>query len=145
MKLQEAVEIVENSLTDFDIAWAIEKTIAAAKYALIGDEPKEESIEHSRWEEKLEAYEELLDLASSMSDAVGEFDDAYTEFEEEYGKALEDFESEEFDDWFEAFEEDGPLEEQFCAQNIFADFKYAYEEFQDTYGGLENLEMLCET
>lgn len=143
MKLQEAIDALECSMTDFDLAWAIEKTIAAAKVKLVGEEP-EDASEHEIWEDKSEAYEELLEYAGSMSDAIGEFDDAYTEFEEEPGDDHKVLNADELSDWIKDYEEDGPLDEQFCAQDLFNDFKYAYEDFQDEYGGLEDLELINE-
>lgn len=147
MKLFEAIEHVEGSPTDFDIAWAIEKTIDAAREQILGEEPDEDDPEYEAWEEKSEAFEELLEAAGGMSDAVGEYEDAYAEFEEEYGKAPDDFKSEEYAKWFEVFEDPlngGPVEEMMDAQQLFDDFKYAFEDFQDQYGGLEDLELVQE-
>lgn len=146
MKLIEAIEELEASLTDFDLAWAIEKTIDAAREQILGEEPDEDAPEYETWEEKSEAFDELLEAAGGMSDAVDEYEDAYNDFEEIYGSAPKDFRSEEYAKWLAAFEDspESPLDEMFCAQQLFADFKSTFDDFQDQYGYLEDLELLSE-
>lgn len=144
MKITEAIEKLEGSMTDFNLAWSIEKTLAAAKDRIIGSEPVESSSEYEAWETKSEAYEELLELAGGMSDAIGEYEDAYDCFEEEHGKCPQDIKDPKFAEWLESFDEEGAMEEQIDAQSLFDDFKYAFEDFQDEYGDLEDLELIDE-